>query len=290
MSQDLLEAGFCLPLPAVAKNLLNVSKSLVSESAACRVPLILLYVEVLLVVFLSSFSTSKCCRFDFSESPATPKCCRFDFSESPVTPKCCRFDFSESPVTPKCCRFDFSESLATSNYCQFFFSKSLSMLVCSLKALLYDKALSICFLETLLYIGTLSVCFLGISIHADMLSMANRRVDVLIRLLQEWRNDEGDFAQDLEHMRAAMEGWLREIVGYAFGEHTEQILACVMVLQELLDWIEARLRLLQTRTEGRWEQIRDAAYELHYNHREPNEESVGSVNNPGGEVTSESSV
>ncbi|MQL81650.1 hypothetical protein Taro_014107 [Colocasia esculenta] len=115
--------------------------------------------------------------------------------------------------------------------------------------------------------------------------MSNRRIDVLIRLIQEWRNDEGDFARELEYMRAAMERWLREIVEYAFGDHTEEILTCVMTLQELLDWIEARLGLLQMRTEGHWEQIRDAAYELHYNHREPNEESDGSVNNPGGEVT-----
>ncbi|MQM08115.1 hypothetical protein Taro_040968 [Colocasia esculenta] len=122
-------------------------------------------------------------------------------------------------------------------------------------------------------------------IHVDSpAQMANRRIDVLIRLIQEWRNDEGDFAQELEYMRAAMEGWLHEIVEYAFGEHTKQILTCVMALQELLDCIEARLGLLQMRTEGRWEQIRDAAYELHYNHMEPNEESDGSVNNPGGEA------
>lgn len=120
--------------------------------------------------------------------------------------------------------------------------------------------------------------------------MAHRGIGVLIPLLQEWRNDQVEFAQDLEQMRATVEGWIRELVGHALGENTEQVLACIMAIQELLDWIEAKQGLLQLRAEERWEQVRDIAYEIHHNPREPDRESVGSVNNDGGEITSEGST
>ncbi|MQL78966.1 hypothetical protein Taro_011389 [Colocasia esculenta] len=138
-------------------------------------------------------------------------------------------------------------------------------------------------LPSLLYVEMPSVHFLRISRYTEVLPMAHQGIGVLIQLLQEWRNDQREFTQDLEHMRAAIEGWICELVGYAFGEHTEQILACVMAIQELLDWIEARQGLLQLRAEERWEQVRGIAYELHYDHRKPDQESMGFVNNPNGE-------